>query len=91
MLTCRQVSRALAKGDYNYLPGWRRALAKFHVSWCGICGGYNKEVMLFHDLTHFYREGGDELAIQEVEGLSDDDKDAMRRMLHAGTSEAKPE
>lgn len=49
MLTCKQVSSALARGDYQKLPTLSRLFLRLHVFGCGVCGRYNRQVILFYD------------------------------------------
>ncbi len=60
MLTCKQVSKALAESDYKELPLYKRLLLRFHITICFICKGYNKNVMRFHDMARAFRRYEDE-------------------------------
>ena len=55
MLTCKQVSKALAESDYKELPLYKRLLLRFHITICFICKGYNRNVMRFHDIARAFR------------------------------------
>ena len=56
MLTCKQVSNALASGDYQKLPPFKKATLKLHVSLCLVCGRYNRQVMMMQDTCRHVRE-----------------------------------
>ncbi len=55
MLTCKQVSRALAEEDYQAMSCWRKMGLRLHVCLCFVCGKYNRNVMLFQDMARAYR------------------------------------
>ena len=41
MITCKSVSNALARGDYDKLPPLRKKMLKLHIKMCAMCGPYN--------------------------------------------------
>ncbi|MFU8780750.1 MAG: hypothetical protein ACNA71_06960 [Kiritimatiellia bacterium] len=55
MLTCKQVSKALAEQDYKDMSWPKRMLLRFHVAICAVCKGYNGNVMLFQDMARAFR------------------------------------
>ena len=55
MLTCKQVSKALAAGDYRDLTPLRRLLLQLHVFLCFICRGENRDIMIFQDISRALR------------------------------------
>lgn len=55
MLTCKQVSRALAENDYKDLPFIKRMMLRFHVTICFVCGKFNNNIMLFQDMARNFR------------------------------------
>ncbi len=55
MLTCKQVSKALAETDYQDLPAWKRCMLRFHVTICFVCGKFNTIIMLFQDMARAFR------------------------------------
>jgi len=61
MLTCKQVSKALAEGDYNDLPPRKRFLLRLHVTLCFICHGFNRNIMRFQDMIRVFRGKEDSL------------------------------
>lgn len=59
MLTCKQVSKALAEQDYRELPYLKRLGLRLHVSLCFVCRGYNGSVMRFQDMARAFRRHED--------------------------------
>lgn len=55
MLTCKQVSSALAEQDYQEMTMLKRIGLRFHVAVCVFCKGYNGNVMLFQDMARAFR------------------------------------
>lgn len=62
MLTCKQVSKALAEQDYQELPFFKRMLLRLHIAICIVCKGYNGNVMLFQDMARAFRRYEDDSA-----------------------------
>lgn len=56
MLTCKQVSNSLAKEHFHEMTPWRRFLVRFHLSWCFICGRFNKDVIVMQEAAEKFRE-----------------------------------
>ena len=82
MLTCKQVSNALADKDYASLSPVKRAALKLHVALCAVCGRYNHQVMIMQDATRNYRTHEDiQLNQSEGETLSGNDKQAIKEAL----------
>ncbi len=61
MLTCKQVSNALSKEDYEKLPPLKRFLLKLHVTFCVFCGKFNRQVMESQDMCRCYKQHEEEL------------------------------
>jgi len=55
MLTCKQVSKALAQQDYQEMSFLKRLGLRIHVAICAVCKGYNGNVMLFQDMARAFR------------------------------------
>ena len=66
MLTCKQVSKALAEQDYQELSFCKRIGLKLHVAICTVCKGYNGNVMLFQDMARSFRKFEDEDATEHA-------------------------
>ena len=62
MFTCKQVSNALSKEDYEKLSPLKRFFLKLHVKLCVFCGKFNRQVMDSQDMCRCYKEHEDELA-----------------------------
>jgi len=60
MLTCKQVSKALAEQDYREMPFHKRMGLRLHVALCVVCKGYNGNVMLFQDMARAFRRYEDQ-------------------------------
>lgn len=80
MLTCKQVSNALSKEDYDKLPPLRRFFLKLHVKLCVFCGKFNKQVMESQDMCRCYREHEEELN-KERPKLDESRKDELKKLL----------
>ncbi|HAS83726.1 MAG TPA: hypothetical protein DCS43_13905 [Verrucomicrobia bacterium] len=78
MLTCKQVSKVLAEGDYMDLPPFKRFMLMSHVSLCFVCRGFNRGVMTFQDLARAFRAKEETLPFGDK--LPDD---ARRKMMQA--------
>lgn len=62
MLTCKQVSEALAHKNYSELPRLKRWALLLHVKLCPICGKFNQQIMRSQEMFSRYKE-------QESSGL----------------------
>ncbi|HMO51314.1 MAG TPA: hypothetical protein PKE26_13770 [Kiritimatiellia bacterium] len=88
MLTCKQVSRALAEGDYASLPLGKRLGLKAHVALCAVCGQYNRQLMVMQDTIRAYRRR-EEADPVKPEALSEGDKAAIKAALRRTISPDK--
>ena len=61
MLTCKQVSSALAQGDYKNLPPLRRFFLKMHVKLCPFWGKCNTQLRESQDMVREFREKEEKL------------------------------
>lgn len=80
MFTCKQVSNALSKEDYENLPLVKRFFLKLHVKLCLICGKFNRQVMESQDMCRCYREHEEEIA-QNRPTLEQNKKEELRKLL----------
>jgi hypothetical protein len=85
MLTCKQVSKALAKEDYENMSPLRKFFLKFHVSLCAVCGKYNRQVMVMQDTCRCYKEHEEELAAKRAK-LDEAHKRRIREALEREAS-----
>ena len=84
MFTCKQVSNALAKGDYDKLPWHKKAMLKLHVATCAVCGKYNRQVMQFYDASRGLRNHEEEELEHPAEDaphMSDDFKSRLKAQM----------
>ena len=87
MLTCKQVSNALSKEDYEKLPPLRRFFLKLHVKLCVFCGKFNRQVMDSQDMCRCYRQHEEELVDQRPK-LDGRKKDELKELLSAQAKES---
>ena len=80
MFTCKQVSNALSREDYEKLPPLKRFFLKLHVKLCVFCGKFNRQVMDSQDMCRCYREREDEL-LEHHTKLENDKKEELRKLL----------
>ena len=83
MLTCKQVSKALAEQDYQEMPFFKRMLLRLHVGICVVCKKYNSNVMLFQDMARCFRRYEDDSASISA---SDDAKSRWRSSINSNLS-----
>ena len=80
MLTCKQVSEALTREDYEKFSPTRQFFLKLHVKFCFVCGKFNRQVMASQDMCRCYKEHK-EKHIETHEMLSHAKKDALKKLL----------
>lgn len=80
MFTCKQVSNALSKEDYDKLPPMRRFFLKLHVKLCIFCGKFNKQVMESQDMCRCYKEHEDNLTEHRPK-MEDAQKNELKKLL----------
>ncbi len=80
MFTCKQVSNALSKEDYEKLPPMRRFFLRLHVKLCIFCGKFNKQVMESQDMCRCYREHEEEMAEHRPK-MDNSKKDHLKELL----------
>lgn len=84
MLTCKQVSRALAEHDYQSLRPLARLGLRVHVALCIVCGRYNRQVMSFHDGVRELRrcQEAETGPLAERTRLPPDARERLRKSVH---------
>lgn len=80
MLTCKQVSNALSKEDYEKLPPLRRFFLRLHVKLCVFCGKFNKQVIESQDMCRCYKAHEEELVAHRPK-LDPVRKDQLKELL----------
>lgn len=88
MFTCKQVSHALSKEDYEKLSPSRKFFLKLHVKLCVICGKFNRQVMDHQDICRHYRHEEDAY-LDKMPQLDEAKKSALRELLAAHSAERK--
>ncbi|MFT4901729.1 MAG: hypothetical protein ACI81V_001004 [Lentimonas sp.] len=82
MFTCKQVSNALSKDDYEKLPSRRKFWLKLHVKLCLFCGKFNRQVMQSQDMCRCYKQHEEKSVIQRPK-MDLEKKEALKQLLHA--------
>ncbi len=80
MLTCKQVSNALSREDYEQLSPWRRFFLRCHIKLCLFCGKFNQQVIDSQEMCRCYKEKEDSLAEQRPK-LDPQQKDQLKALL----------
>ncbi|MGJ8653131.1 MAG: hypothetical protein ACSHX8_07645 [Opitutaceae bacterium] len=91
MLTCKQVSHALSKEDYEKLSPARKFFLKLHVKLCIFCGKFNRQVMDNQDMCRHYRQHEEACEGQNAPELNDAKKDELKALLAAHSTGDKSE
>jgi len=82
MFTCKQVSKALSKEDYQKLSPSRRFFLRLHVKLCIFCGKFNRQVMESQDMCRCYKQHEETLTEQRPK-LDAAKKDQLKELLAA--------
>lgn len=85
MFTCKQVSNALSREDYEKLPPLRRFLLKLHVKLCVFCGRFNRQVMDSQDMCRHFKCHEQELAFQRPK-MDEARKAALKDILASNSA-----
>jgi hypothetical protein len=88
MLTCKQVSNALSKEDYEKMPPMRRFFLRLHVRLCVFCGKFNRQVMDSQDMCRCYREHEEALAAHRPK-LESERKNQLKELLASQSGSPK--
>ena len=87
MITCKQVSNALSKEDYEKLSPWRKFCLKLHVKLCVVCGRFNRQVMDSQDMCRCYKAHEESMLAQRPK--MDEVKKMELKALLASQSDKK--
>lgn len=90
MLTCKQVSRALAHEDYKKLPPVRRLFLRLHVLICPFCGKFNTQVMDSQDMYRHFKAHEDVLSVHRPK-MDQDQKKNLKQLLATQREESEEE
>ncbi|WPJ94816.1 hypothetical protein SH580_15395 [Coraliomargarita algicola] len=88
MFTCKQVSQALSKEDYEKLSPTRRFLLRLHVKLCIFCGKFNRQVMDAQDMCRCYKQHEESVAEHRPK-LDSAKKDQLKALLAAQSKSEK--
>ena len=90
MFTCKQVSNALSKEDYENLPPRQRFFLRLHVKLCIFCGKFNRQVMDTQDMCRCYKHKQHEAELVEQRPKLDTaKKDQLKALLAAQSKNNK--
>ena len=91
MFTCKQVSSALNKNNFQDLPTWKRIFIKMHVKCCLFCGKYNTQVIDTHEMCRELIKNEENSNDTECCGvcLEEDNKSAMKEKIRQSTESAQ--
>ena len=80
MLTCKQVSKALAENRFDELPPHKRMGLQLHLKFCMFCGKANTQVIqLQKGIKKMHDKNDDELYVNVR--LSDEAKNNIKEKL----------
>lgn len=80
MLTCKQVSEALAHKNYSELPRLKRWALLLHVKLCPICGKFNQQIMRSQEMFSRYKEQ-ESLGLHSEHNLERASKEQLKKQL----------
>ena len=82
MLTCKQVSEALAHKNYSELPRLKRWAILLHVKLCPICGKFNQQIMRSQELFSRYKQQ-ESSGLHSQHNLERASKEQLKKQLQA--------
>lgn len=80
MFTCKQVSNALSREDYENLPPMRRFFLKLHVRLCVFCGRFNRQVMDSQDMCRSFKAHEDVLSPYRPK-MDEAQKESLKQLM----------
>lgn len=82
MITCKQVSKALAENRIHELPWHKRLGLKLHIKLCFVCGKANTQIVqLQNGIKKMLDREDDDLYVNVR--LSDEAKDNLKQKMNA--------
>ena len=90
MFTCKQVSNALSRDDYENLPPMRRFFLKLHVRLCVFCGKFNRQVMDSQDMCRHFRAHEDLLTSYRPK-MDESQKENLKELLAHPPGDSDPD
>ena len=82
MLTCKQVSEALAHKNYSELPRLKRWALLLHVKLCPICGKFNQQIIRSQELFSRYKQQ-ESSGLHSQHNLKRASKEELKKQLQA--------
>ena len=82
MITCKQVSKALAENRIHELPWHKRLGLKLHIKLCFVCGKANTQIVqLQNGIKKMLDRDDDDLYVNVR--LSDEAKENLKQKMNA--------
>ena len=82
MITCKQVSKALAENRIHELPWHKRLGLKLHIKLCFVCGKANTQIVqLQNGIKKMLDREDDDLYVNVR--LSDEAKEKLKQKMNA--------
>jgi hypothetical protein len=89
MFTCKQVSNALSREDYQKLPPVRRFFLKLHIRLCVFCGKFNTQVMESQDMCRIYKAHED-MVNEHRPKMQERKKEELKALLASQSKDQSP-
>lgn len=80
------MSRTLLEDHYDRLTWHKKLAVKFHLSWCWICGRFNKQVIQMQHGIDAFVSNEDKDSVSPAMRMPEDSKE---RLIHAIRDEQK--
>ena len=90
MLTCKQVSNALSREDYEKIHPIKRFFLRLHVTICPFCGKFNRQLIESQKMCREFKEREEHL-LSDRPLMDDDKKSELKALLDKHISEDPPE
>jgi hypothetical protein len=81
MLNCQEVSRLVSDSIDRKLSLWQRMNLWMHLSMCGLCWGFRRYLLNFHEQTHLHASQIEEGVGESQEALSDEARERIKQAL----------
>ena len=81
MITCKQVSKALAENRIHELPWYKRLGLKLHIKLCFVCGKANTQIVQLQNGIKKMLDREDEDLYVDIK-LSDEVKENLKQKMN---------